>query len=504
MGVTIACAQCHNHKYDPFSQKEYYQLYSIFNNCQDANGGDDAPTLRAAIVGEEKVAADAMGRLAELRKRLDENTRKLDAERAKWEKSVDRTSLPKDIAEILAKPAGKRDKAQADKLAAYYHTASSEWLVLDVAFHVLDTFVQQVTTTTPVLREGPARPTHIHIRGNFLDKGGAVGPGVPAVFAPPPAGAPLNRLTLARWLVSPENPLTARVAVNRLWEELFGVGIVETSENFGAQGEPPFHADLLDYLATEYVRLGWDTKKMLKLLVMSAAYRQSSQVSEALAGHDPNNRLLARGPRVRLSAETIRDQALFVAGLLSPKMYGPPVQPPRPNFGLTAAFGGTTDWTTSGGGDKYRRGLYVRWRRNAPYPSMTTFDAPERTVCNVRRLRTNTPLQALVTLNDPVYVEAAQALARRMLSHDSTCNADRAAYGFRLCLARPPRDDEVKRLVVLFEKTRQQFRTARDAATALATKPLGPAPAGMDVVDLAGWTVVANVLLNLDETLAKR
>jgi hypothetical protein len=227
-------------------------------------------------------------------------------------------------------------------------------------------------------------------------------------------------------------------------------------------------------------------------------------VSEALARHDPNNRLLARGPRVRLPAETIRDEALFVAGLLSPKMYGPPVQPPRPNFGLTAAFGGTTDWATSGGDDKYRRGLYVRWRRNAPYPSMTTFDAPERTVCNVRRLRTNTPLQALVTLNDPVYVEAAQALARRMVAQGGSSNAARAAYGFRLCLARPPRDDEVRRLVDLFEKTRQQFRTAPDAATALATKPLGPAPAGMDVVDLAGWNVVANVLLNLDETLAKR
>jgi hypothetical protein len=504
MGVTIACAQCHNHKYDPFSQKEYYQLYSIFNNCQDANGGDDAPTLQAARIGQEQPAAQASARLAELRKKLDEETRKLDADRAKWEKAVDRKTLPKEIADILAKPADKRDKAQADKLTAQYHATSTAWKDLDAQVRTLDGQLKQLTTTTPILREGPARPTNIHIRGNFLDKGEAVRPGLPAVFAPPTQAESLNRLALARWLVSPDNPLTARVAVNRLWEELFGVGIVETSENFGAQGEPPFHPELLDFLAAEYVRLGWDTKKMLKLLVTSAAYRQSSQVSEALARHDPNNRLLGRGPRVRLPAETIRDQALFVAGLLSPKMYGPPVQPPRPNFGLTAAFGGTTDWATSGGDDKYRRGLYVRWRRNAPYPSMTTFDAPERTVCNVRRLRTNTPLQALVTLNDPVYVEAAQALARRMLSQGGSCNADRAAYGFRLCLARPPRDDEVKRLVVLFEKTRAQFRTARDAAAALATKPLGPAPAGMDVVDLAGWTVVANVLLNLDETLAKR
>jgi hypothetical protein len=504
MGVTIACAQCHNHKYDPFSQKEYYQLYSIFNNSQDANGGDDAPTIEAARFGQEQAAAQLSARLAGLRKKLDELTRKLDADRPQWEKTVDRKSLPKEIADIVVKPAAKRDKAQADKLAAHYRATSPGWKGLDAEVRALDARRKQLTTSTPVLREGPARPTHIHIRGNFLDKGEAVGPGLPAVFPQPPRGEPLNRLALARWLVSEDNPLTARVAVNRLWEELFGVGLVETSENFGAQGEPPFHPELLDFLAAEYVRLGWDTKKMLKLLVTSAAYRQSSQVSEALARHDPNNRLLARGPRVRLPAETIRDQALFVAGLLSPKMYGPPVQPPRPNFGLTAAFGGATDWTTSGGDDKYRRGLYVRWRRNAPYPSMTTFDAPERTVCNVRRLRTNTPLQALVTLNDPVYVEAAQALARRMLSRGGTCTAERAAYGFRLCLARPPRDDEVKRLVDLFEKTRRQFRTARDAATALATKPLGPAPTGMDVIELAGWTVVANVLLNLDETLAKR
>jgi hypothetical protein len=294
------------------------------------------------------------------------------------------------------------------------------------------------------------------------------------------------------------------VAVNRLWEQLFGIGIVETSEDFGTQGELPSNPELLDWLATEYIRLGWDTKKLLKLLVMSAAYRQSSQVTPDLVKRDPYNRLLARGPRVRLSAEAIRDQALFAGGLLSPKMYGPPVQPPRPTFGLAAAFGSSTDWTASTGEDRYRRALYTRWRRNAPYPSMTTFDAPERTYCTVRRLRTNTPLQALVTLNDPVYVEAAQALARRIVSHGSAAPRDRAAYAFRLCLIRPPSDQEVQRLVDLFTKARQQYQQDPAKAAALATKPLGPAPKDMDVVDLAAWTVVGNVLLNLDETLDKR
>jgi hypothetical protein len=503
MGVTIACAQCHNHKYDPFSQKEYYQLYAIFNNCEDANRGDDAPTLKTARVGQEQAFADATARLAALRKQYDEETRKIDAQRPDWEKTVDRKSLPKEIADILARPAVKRDKKQNEKLVAYQRSTSAAWKALDVQVQALNRRLGQAATTTPILREGPARPTHIHVRGNFLDKGEPVGPVLPAVFPQPPKGETVNRLALARWLVSADNPLTARVAVNCLWEEIFGIGIVETSENFGAQGEPPFHPELLDYLATEYVRLGWDTKKMLKLLVTSAAYRQSSQVSEALARQDPNNRLLARGPRVRLPAETIRDQALFVSGLLSVRLYGPPVQPPRPVFGLVAAFGGTTDWVTSTGDDKYRRGLYTLWRRNAPYPSMTTFDAPERTVCNVRRLRTNTPLQALVTLNDPVYVEAAQALARRMTAQGGS-TTDQARYGFRLCLARPPRDEELQRLVALYEKARAQYQGDPQAAAALATKPLGPAPQHMNVADLAAWTVVANVMLNLDETLAKR
>jgi hypothetical protein len=205
-----------------------------------------------------------------------------------------------------------------------------------------------------------------------------------------------------------------------------------------------------------------------------------------------------------LSAEAVRDQALLAGGLLSPRMFGPPVQPPRPNFGLSAAFGSTTDWQPSTGEDRYRRALYTRWRRNAPYPSMTTFDAPERTVCNIRRLRTNTPLQALVTLNDPVYIEAAQALARRIVREGGDSLESRVTHAFRLVLARPPSARERERLAGLFEKTRALYAGDPNKAAALATKPLGPAPKEMNVVDLAAWTVVGNVLLNLDETLAKR
>jgi Protein of unknown function (DUF1553) len=238
--------------------------------------------------------------------------------------------------------------------------------------------------------------------------------------------------------------------------------------------------------------------------VTSAAYRQSALVTKELAERDPDNRLLARGPRLRLTAEMVRDQALFASGLLSPKMYGPSVKPPQPALGINAAFGGSIDWKTSEGEDKHRRGLYTEWRRSNPYPAMSTFDAPNREVCVVRRNRTNTPLQALVTLNDEVYVEAAQALGRRAVKEGGKSPTERAAYAFRLCLVRPPKPEELSRLVKLFEDARESLKDDTRKATPLATMPIGPVPAGMDTTELAAWTVVGNVILNLDETLMKR
>jgi hypothetical protein len=304
--------------------------------------------------------------------------------------------------------------------------------------------------------------------------------------------------------VSRENPLTARVAVNRLWEALFGIGLVRTAEEFGSQGELPSHPELLDWLAVEFMDSGWDVNHMVRLLVSSSAYRQSSRITPEQAAADPDNRLLARGPRFRLSAEMIRDQALAVAGLLSPKLYGPPVRPPQPRTGLTAAFGSGTDWDTSAGEDRYRRGLYTTWRRSNPYPSMTTFDAPNREVCQVRRERSNTPLQALVTLNDPVYMEAAQALARRLMTAAPGSPADRIRLAYRLCLSRPPSPDELERLLSFHQQSLQRFRSNAAQAMDAATKPLGAAPVGTDIADLAATTLVGNVLLNLDETLMKR
>ena len=235
----------------------------------------------------------------------------------------------------------------------------------------------------------------------------------------------------------------------------------------------------------------------------SDTYRQSSKVDAALVAADPDNRLLARGPRFRLSAEMVRDQALAASGLLSPKMYGAPVRPPQPKLGVSAAFGGGIDWTTSAGEDKFRRGLYTTWRRSNPYPSMAAFDAPNREVCVVRRDRTNTPLQALVTLNDPVYIEAAQSLARKMHASGGTLDG-KVRHGFRRCLSRPPADDEVARLVQLYHRAWKHFADNAAAAKQFATMPLGAVPEGADVVDLAALTLVGNVLLNMDEVLMKR
>ena len=358
----------------------------------------------------------------------------------------------------------------------------------------------------PILRELDAkarRKTQIQHRGNFLDLGEAVSEGVPEAFPPLSKDAPKNRLALARWLVDENNPLTARVLVNRYWEQIFGAGLVPTSEEFGSQGEPPTHHELLDWLATEMIAGHWDLKRFVKELVTTSTYRQSSRVTPELLQRDPDNLLFTRGPRFRLPAETIRDQALFVSGLLNEKMYGPPVKPPQPNFGLSAAFGGNTDWQTSAGVDKYRLGIYTTWRRSNPYPSMATFDAPNREVCTLRRSRTNTPLQALVTLNDPVYVEASQALARR-IDRGGKTTREKVEHGFRLCLARNPSTEELDRLVRLFTTSLEAMANDPKQAHTLATDPRGPAPEGASEKELAAWTVVGNVLLNLDEMLMKR
>jgi hypothetical protein len=423
------------------------------------------------------------------------------------EHALEIARTPAPVLTALNRPAGERSDAERAVVTQYYRSIAPQ---LEPTRKRLADSKKQLAevkpVTVPVMRELPAdqrRVTKLQRRGNYLDMAQEVTAGTPAAFPPLPDDAPRDRLTLAHWLVDENNPLTARVLANRYWEQIFGIGIVSSSEEFGSQGDLPFHPELLDWLATELVRSQWDVKAFLKLLVTSSAYRQSSRVTADLEARDPENRLLARGPRFRLSAEVVRDQSLAASGLLSHKMFGPPVKPPQPAFGLNAAFGGNVDWQTSKGEDRYRRALYTTWRRSSPYPSMATFDAPNREVCTLRRARTNTPLQALVTMNDPVYIEAAQALARRIIAEGGASPAERASYGFRLCLSRAPSDAETSRLVALYEQARSTYVDNSAEAERMATDPLGPAPTNVNLADLAAWTVVGNVLLNLDEFLMK-
>jgi hypothetical protein len=288
-----------------------------------------------------------------------------------------------------------------------------------------------------------------------------------------------------------------------MWETVFGVGIVRSSEEFGNQGDLPEHPELLDWLAVEFMESGWNVKHVLSLLFTSRAYRQQSCCTHDLNERDPDNRWLARGPRFRPTGELLRDQALAVCGLLSAKMYGPPVRPVMPQLELRTAFGQSNDWETSQGEDRHRRSIYTEIRRNNPYPSFNTFDAPNREVCTIRRNRSNTPLQALVTLNDPAFVETHQALARRIMAEAGDEFDDRIRYAFRLCLTREPRGDELKSLTEVYEKSVSVYRDDIELARRMATEPLGPLPDGADEIILAAWTTVASVIMNLDEFLMR-
>jgi hypothetical protein len=458
MGTTMGCCQCHNHKYDPFTQAEYYRLFAFFNNTED-RGGSDEPILEMPTPGETA-----------RRKRL--HTAQL------------RLRVP------LVTP----NPLLAASLAQATQPRLSALRVEKAAIH---------PASTLIMKELPKpRPTHILIRGSYANKGALVSSGVPAKLNPLRPGRPANRLALARWLVDPDNPLVGRVTMNRIWAQYFGHGFVETSEDFGVQGEPPTHAQLLDWLATELIRQQWSLKAMHRLVVTSATYRQSSRVTRSLYERDPFNRLYARGPHFRLYGEMVRDNALAISGLLTPKIGGPSVFPYQPD-GVWHNPYSNDKWVTSTNGDQYRRGLYTFWRRTAPYAAFIAFDAPSREVCTERRPRTNTPLQALATLNDKAFVQPAAALARRMIAEVQGTEKERAIHGFRLCVARTPSPAELDRLLELYRDSLEKYKKDPTAAKAMATSSLPEPPKTMDIAELAAWTLVANVLLNLDETVTK-
>jgi hypothetical protein len=354
------------------------------------------------------------------------------------------------------------------------------------------------------------RDTFVLVRGQYDQHGQKVTADVPSALPPLGKDAPRNRLGLAEWLVDPAHPLVARVIVNRYWQMYFGTGLVKTSEDFGSQGERPSHPELLDWLAREFVDSGWDVKHMQRLIVTSATYRQSSKVTPEHLATDAENRLLARGPRFRLPAEFVRDQALAVSGLLDPRIGGASVSPYQPD-GLWTELSSRQDsgnWTAqvfvqSHGADLYRRTMYTFWKRTSPPPQLSTFDAPDRETCTVRRARTNTPLQALILLNDPTYVEAARKLAERMLREGGASPAEKARFAFRLCTSRAPTADEERELVAAYEAQKAHYGSHAEQAQSLLKVGESPADAAFDASELAAWTIVASVVLNLDETVTK-
>ncbi len=454
MGLTMGCAQCHSHKFDPIANREFYGFMAFFNQTEDNDQPDERPTIPL---------------LPEL-------------ERARIE----------DLSREIASLAASSPRTPEIKAA------------IEVKKKALDAIKP---VNLPVMRELPPdkrRQSYVLTLGNFLLKADKVDADFPASFSRAPSEAPRNRLGVARWIVSRDNPLTARVEVNRLWAQIFGSGIVLTEEDFGQQGALPSHPELLDWLSVEFMDRGWDVKATIRQIVTSATYRQSARVDTARLAMDPRDRLLWRYPRRRLDAEGVRDQALDLSGLLSEKLGGPSVFPPQPDGLWQAAFNGERTYPTSAGEDRHRRGIYTFWRRTTPNPSMATFDAPSREICTLRRFPTNTPLQALVTLNDPAYLEMAQSLGRRIVNEGGGTTGSRIRYALELALARPPLPEQITPLMDLYAREAARYKSDDAGAKKLSTDPLGALPAGLDSAEMAAWTVVSNVLLNLDGLLTVR
>lgn len=519
LGLTVGCCQCHDHKFDPISQREYYQLFAFFNNA-------DEPTLELPTPEQARQRADVRSRLAGLEKQRKSIDFTSPQGEDAWEKSLtlgERAKLPADVRAVLEVPENGRTTKQKQVLNNAYrkadmlkHAAGALGqltpflpaaqavtvqfrLSVDKRISDLKKKDPEIVTSLVMQERSTPRVTNVHIQGDFTRQGAVVTPGVPAVLPGLSDKTRFNRLDLARWIVDPRNPLTARVVVNRYWQHFFGIGLVETENDFGTQGTPPSHPELLDWLATEFIARKWSVKAMHRLVVTSATYRQASTARPELASLDQRNRLLARQNRLRLEAEIVRDVALATSGLLSEQVGGPSVFPPQPD-GVYRFTQVNKDWKPQSGPNRYRRGMYTYFWRSAPHPGLAVFDAPDSNSTCTRRNRSNTPLQALTLLNDQAFLEFAQGLAQRLLAGAHLSDAERLRLAFRLCLARTPREAEEHRLADLLAQQRSGFAQAPKDAASLA--PPGTAKEA-DVTELAAWTVVSRVLLNLDEFITR-
>lgn len=520
LGLTVGCAQCHDHKFDPIKQKDFYQLLTYFHQADEKDidaplAGELGPYLAALPEyrrkREELLKNYGIPELqaaweTEVREAMDHPGKRLD-----WDYDVSMIRALMDGADqILNTEASKRTAKQEQALTAYFIRRSGPEVSKDkTLLNRLKEAREKLTTledSFPALTqamtmaENPhAERNHLRVRGDYKQLGIEVEARTPEFLASLPAGAPANRLTLARWIVARDNPLTARVAVNRMWQEFFGHGLVTTSEDFGKQGEEPSHPELLDWLASEFRDTGWSVKHIHKLIVMSATYRQSSDVRKELLERDPENRLLARQARLRLTGEVIRDEALSAAGLLDPSIGGPSVRPPQPPGVAELAYDNSVKWVESKGRERYRRGMYIHFQRSVPYPELVNFDAPDSlTACSRRRV-SNTPLQALNLLNDEVFFEAAQALAYRILQQAPHQSAARIEWAFVRCLGRLPAPSETKRMEQFLQEQTKSLQQDSPAADLLAPS----APEGVGRIEAAAWTLLSRVLLNLDEFITR-
>ncbi|MDX2032249.1 MAG: PSD1 and planctomycete cytochrome C domain-containing protein [Blastocatellia bacterium] len=408
---------------------------------------------------------------------------------------------------IFNTPAAQRTKEQQRELFRAYRTTVRNWDAANARIDELMKDWPYGPTTMALAPRGLERETRIFRRGDWKRPGEAVKPDTPAMLHPFPAGAPRNRLGLAQWIVDKNNPLTARVTVNRIWQQYFGVGLVTTPEDFGARCERPSHPELLDWLAREFVEKGWSVKQIHRLIVTSAVYRQSSNVPPKLQEADPTNRWLARSPRLRVDSEIIRDLALSVGGVLNLKVGGPPVYPPIPDGVLSLGYGQPMPWPTATGADRYRRAMYTFWKRSVPYPSLLVFDQPNGDFSCARRIRSNTPLQALTTLNDQLFMEAAQNFALRIVKEGEreagAGDLDKMIYAFRLCTGRKPDAVELQHLMALLTEQAAWFNGRTAAAVYVSSPDLNKIPEDVDLHKIAPWTMVARVLLNMDETITR-
>lgn len=519
LGLTVGCAQCHDHKYDPISQKEFYQLFANFNNAVesdvDAPLATEADDFHAAYPVYRRLREQTWQRYGA--DKLFDRWRTMmlktmaepgvntdwDMQLTEWRAANDRPDwlMRSDETGLSDIDLDRRHDWFTRRIGPVFNKDEATEALLkrvqeDLASLAADVLPTRTMAYTIAARE-QAQPTHIALRGDWKAPGIEVQPGTLAVLNPLPDEQKPARLAFAEWLVAPENPLTARVAVNRAWQQLFGTGVVATANDFGTQGKPPSHPELLDWLATSFIDNSWSRKHLLRLIVTSATYRQSSEARPDLAERDPENTWLARQNRLRLPAELVRDNALAVSGLLFPKVGGPSIYPPQP-AGVNELSYSKKEWPEDTGPDRYRRGMYIFFRRTSPYPMLVNFDAPDSLTANVARERTNTPLQALNLLNDPVFLEAAQALALRAVQDEAEFDA-RLTRIFSLALSRAPGEREALRIRAFH--TAQQSHFEDDAEAAASAAPI--VPAGQSRADLAAWTGIARGLLNLDEFITR-